>query len=335
MARLLALFEKWLRQPPRKEIGAANVDRRKLSDRREAFLQAAPELSTLSDEYEASVRFENASKLSPGTLSSNEKSPPLTLEDFMRIPPENLTAEILKHGADLTRDHSSLAGVKFTRDYRSLVKRMTQKDAKFISYVHGAFISDLMAAEYLVGQRDEFDPVSRKNAWLMKHPHFTPGPIVIHAMLMRRIRLHDLTDEHWGMLNDDVLRQIYLHRPNRARELAGELIDRPKILEDMIQSGYYPRNLDGNSMLAVRIDKSMTTHDLLTSLMKCHDDEPFELACLGGLLKRRPIAEVIAAADTLPLKKTLIKLYEKDELLVEARNDRHIKGMILEDDLGM
>ena len=306
--------------------------RQKGSDlRRQRFFATAPSLKGLGHAYDEAVHAERNVKISDYTEYTYI---PDSLEQFKLISPADLTPDVLKCGARFTRDIARKLGVRYSSNYGELVTRLHAANPSAIEHFHGAFISDLMAAEYVL--TEPLRPRQKvESQWIFDTKHFVPGPLFIHAVLLRDPFASPVGDWRKACVLDEVLESIVLTYPCKASQLCPPWLERHELLERMISEGFNPPGLDNNHTLSVRISTDMPLRDQLISLSKCEEGEYFEIACARGLIKRNAIEDVVAAADTWSLKGALLSLYSRDELMPHIRHDKMVKGRMIEEDLGL
>lgn len=318
MSRILELFAK-RPQPSEDEL------------RRQSFFAKAPSLKGLAKAYDDALEAERDVKVSDYTEYTYI---PDSLDQFKLISPVDLTPEVLRCGARHTRHIAKLFGVRYSGNYAELVKRLHAATPLAIEHIHGAFISDLMAAEYVLNE--PINPTQKiKSQWIFDTKHFSPGPLFIHSVLLRDPFSAPGGDWRKTGVIDQILKDIILASPGQASHLCPPWLERQELLEQMICEGFNPPGMNDNRALAVRISTDMSLKDQLISLSKCKSEEHFEIACVKGLIKRNSIEEVVSAADTWSLKGALLSLYSRDELMPHIRNDQVAKGRMIEDDLGL
>lgn len=291
----------------------------------------APYLAGQDQAYENSLKAEMNVKVANYT---HECYDPDSLLQFRMMQPEDLTPDVLKAGAIFSKSIARRLGVSYTSDYAQLVKRLHASSPQAIEHIHGSFISDLMATEYVLSLPHATD-LKGKIKDIFDTKHFVPGPLFAYTALLlapQAIPQGALRDT---CLDDAVLRSIVLKRPEVGRFLCPPVLQHHQLLEQMIAEGFNPPGLSGNTMLSIRISHEMSLKDKLISLSKCKDDEHFELACARGFIKRSPLEDVVAKANTKILKEILIRLYTREELLPHIKHDHVIKGRLLEDELGL
>lgn len=299
--------------------------------RRSAFFTSLPNLAGLHVAYDKAIESERNVKVPNRTSGTYD---PDSLEDFRKIDPADLTPSVLEAGAIYTKRIAKEMGARYTRNYAELVRRLHASNPRAVEHIHGAFISDLMAAEYVLGEQFG-DGRKAQVLKILATKYFVPGPLFALTVLLRAPEASP--DGEWwkACLNDEGLKAMVLHRPARARLLCPPSLQRQQLLEEMIVDGFNPPGLAGNPMLSIRISEDMSLKDKMISLSKCKDAEHFELACARGFVKRYSIADVVSAADTWTLKGLLTSLYTRDELIPHIRNDHVAKGRLLEDELGL
>lgn len=300
--------------------------------RRQNFFDKAPSLQGLHQEFEDAIESERDVKVSDYT---DYTYLPDSLAQFNLISPADLTPDVLKCGARLTRDVAKRMGVRYTSNYADLVKRLHAANPNAIEHIHSAFISDLMAAEYVMSKPLTEDGEAKSVGWIFGLKNFTPGPLFLHTLVLLEHSVPPFSGWRLESLKDEVLRAIFQGEPSRSSQLCPPWLARQNLLESMISEGFFPKGVNGNTQLSVRIDSDMSIRELLTSHMKCHSGEFYEITCLRGLIKRHPIEAVVAAAQTPQLKRTLVDLYPNDVLLPHVKKDHLIKGLMIEEDLGL
>lgn len=331
MNRLLEFFERHIAA---RRAGAPQRPMSALEERRRSrFFKKAPELLSLENEYKLAVDYEKQSRVSPAGSWDYGIAP--TLQQFKNLPAEALTPEALKLGASLTREVAQRIGVRYTSDYPKLVQRMYASDKCSIEHINGHFISDLMAAEYVLSEPLTEDNEPKPVGWLFGLKSFTPGALFMHAVILLEHSVPPFSGWRLESLKDEVMKAIIQAQPSRAPHLCRPWLNRESLLETMISGGFFPPGINGNTTLSVRIHNKMPLQELLTSHMKCLSQEHYEMTCLRGLIKRHPIEAAVAAAQTPQLKRTLVDLYPRDVLLPHVKMDNLIKGMMIEDELGL
>lgn len=300
--------------------------------RRQNFFAKAPSLVALHQAFDDAIQSERNVKFSDYTEYTYL---PVSLEQFKLISPADLTLDVLKCGARLTRDVAKRMGVRYTSNYADLVKRLHAANPNAIEHIHSAFISDLMAAEYVLSKPLTEDGEPKPVGWLFGFKNFTPGPLFMHTLILLEHSVPPFSGWRLESLKDEVLKAIFEARPSRASQLCRPWLARETLLETMISEGFFPRGVNGNTQLSVRIHSDMPLGELLTSHLKCLSGEHYEITCLRGLIKRHPIEDVVAAAQNPQQKRTLVDLYPRDVLLPYVKKDYLIKGVIIEEDLGL
>ncbi|MBI6882411.1 hypothetical protein [Pseudomonas putida] len=329
MHRLINLFDQWLKRK------ADPIDCNEMDlQRRQAFFLAAPELTSLEGAYRVAVAWEKALK-TVGVDSKPVTELPSTIDGFLRLRASDLTPEILKDGARFTKSWAKQIGARFTYDYAELVKRIHAKDKSSIEHIHPAFISDLMAAEYLLAMSKSSVQGSRQKGWLFQEADFVKGDLFMHTTILLDQDVPLASEWRLKSLKDSVLQAIVEARKGRAKQLCPPWLRRQDLLERMITDGFWPSGVNGNTTLSVRISDDMDIRDQMISFMKTRETEHYEATCLKGLIKRTPTEIVVACADTAALKKSLLRLYSREELLPYVKSDLHIKGMIVTEELGL
>lgn len=298
-----------------------------------SFIDRAPELKSLGSHYAAAIESEQSRAPAPEPIFAPEI--PSTLKEFLSTPPENLTLQILERGAHLSLHLAEESGVWFTPDYPELVRRMFAKKPNVLRNIHGSFISDLMAAEYVLYQPEPKGDQSIRHTWLFSVKHFEPRILFLNSLAVCNLRLPVFSEWRIKEIRDSVLLQTVKKYPEQASMLCKSWIGRQALVEQMIVDGFFPKDMDGNPHSSVKIKRKMPLKDALTSYMKCLDSEIYERTCLAGLIKRNSIEIVIEASDTPMLKRVLARLYAPETLLPFVSNDHFVKGRIIEDALGL
>lgn len=318
MSRILELFYR------RTELSAAEL-------RRKTFFTSLPNISSVQEAYDRALDAERNVKVADYTSYTYE---PDSLDHFRKIDPVNLTPDVLEAGAIYTQKIAKELGVRHTRNYIELVRRLHASNPQAVEHIHGALISDLMAAEYVLSVQLE-DGRRAKIEKLLGAKHFAPGPLFALAVLLRAPEASPDGEWRKTCLSDEVLKALVLSRPARARLLCPPSMERQHILEQLITDGFNPPGIEGNTMLSIRISESMSLKDKMISFSKCKESEYFELACVKGYIKRHSIENVVSTADTWTLKGLLPSLYGRGELIPHIQNDHVAKGRLLEDELGL
>jgi hypothetical protein len=307
------------------------------AERMDRFFSAIPELRPMGDCYAAAIASESAMSVVAG--ETDPRKIPKNLDTFLGFSSRlDHTSGVLSKAAELMRPLCVEYGVKFTPDYPELVRRLCAVDPACLRLVHGAYISDLMATEYLLHtNRREAGKVSIRDSchWLFSRNGFELKPLLINAWIVMGFDIPIFAEKKIDQLRDGVLIKMVERCPGKAKSLCGLVIDRPAVLEQMVTNGFFPKDLDDMPFTAVVINRQLSLRDALSSLLKCSDSDVYEAACLRGLIKRNTITEVIKAADCHRLKRVLAGLYTKQELLPWVTHDHIVKGLLLEDELGL
>jgi hypothetical protein len=308
----------------------------KAAQRMERFFTAAPELRSMGDCYAQAIAYEASKAKAPVPTDDNlPEQGPQNLQMFLSLPPSQLTEDWLIAGANLTRNLCKDLGVSFTSDYPDLVHRLFERDPNCLRQIHGAYISDLMAAEYLL-YRDPFkDGKLRSCDWLFSVRGFEPKPLFLNALMISGLNLPPFSGRRMVDVRDSVLKDTVKKFPHKASELCGSAINRPYLLEQLIVEGFFPKELDDQPFTPVVIKRTMPLAEAMASLLKCKNEEVYERVCLTGLIKRHTIGYVVKAAYNDRLKRVLPTLYTKEELMPFMKEDRFLRGLVLEDELGL
>lgn len=330
MHRLLNLFETWIRRK-----NEPFDDEHLVNQRRQAFFLTAPELISIRDAYQAAIVWEKAPKTAPVGSGGDPCVLPSSLDDFLKLKGSDLTEEVLKTGARLSRSWAKQVGARLTDDYAELVRRMHHKDKSSIELIHPSFISDLMAAEYLMDMSRRSLQGSRGKGWLFHQADFVKGPLFMHTAILLNQDVPFASEWRLKTLEDSVLKAIVEARKHRAKQLCPPWLRRQDLLERMITEGFWPSDLNGNKQLGVRISSDMSLRDQMISFMKTRENEQYEATCLKGIIKRNPTATVVAQADTEALRMSLLRLYTRSELMPHVKEDLRLKGMIVSEELGL
>lgn len=320
MSRVLQLFAQRIRP--------SGVERR-----RQNFFAKAPSLDALQQAFDDAIESERNVKVSDYT---GYTCFPDSLAEFKLISPADLTPEVLKLGARLTRDIAKRIGVRYSSNYADLVMRLHAKNPRAIKHFHGSFISDLMAAELVLS--DLRTPDIRKKLdyqWIFDTKHFIPGPLFVHSVLLCAPFSSPNGEWRKTLVVDKVLESIVISHPGSASQLCPPWLDKQELLERMITDGFNPLCLDDNMGMNVGVSWKMTLNELLISLSKCKGCDYLEIAYAKGLIKRNSIEDVISAARTGAQKGALLSLYSRGELMPFAGSDHVLKGRMIEDELGL
>lgn len=308
----------------------------KAAERMERFFAAAPELRSMGDCYAHAIAYESSKVKAPVVSDDNlSENAPQNLQMFLSRPPGQLTEDWLIAGAELTRKLCRELGASFTSDYPELVRRLFERDPNCLRKIHGAYISDLMAAEYLLYHEPFKDGKLRNCDWLFSVRGFEPKPLFLNALILNGLNLPVFSERRMAEVRDSILVETVKKFPYKARLLCEPVINRPHLLEQLIVDGFFPKELDDQPFTPVVIKRTMGLASAMTSLLKCRNDEMYETICLKGLIKRHSIGYVVKAANNERLKRVLLLLYTKDELMPLVKQDRFLKGLILEDELGL
>lgn len=306
----------------------------KAAERMEKLFEHAPALRSMGDCYAAAIASE--SKMVAVQNSERTVTVPQTLDQFLRqTPSENHTQQVLARACELTRPLCIEHGVAFTNDYPELVRRLFAAHPESLRNVHGAYISDLMAAEYLLYRPLVKTGYRQSGDWLLAAPGFSPGALYLNAMISCGLSLPIFSEHRSAQIRDSVLIDSVKKFPHTAFELCSKPLNRPHLLAKMIADGFYPPVIDDHPDNAVVIRRSMPLQDAMISLLKCERDDVYETAVLTGIIKRHSIGYVVKKADTERLKRVLPILYTAPELLPFVKEDQYIKGLLLEDGLGL
>lgn len=308
----------------------------KAAQRMERFFAAAPELRSMGDCYADAIAYESSKAEAP-TFPDGKQSEkaPKNLHMFLSLSPGQLNEEWLIAGAALTLNLSRELGVSFTSDYPELVRRLFERDPNCLRQIHGAYISDLMAAEYLLYREPFKDGKLRNCDWLFSVRGFEPKPLFLNALIINGFNLPVFSERRMVEVRDSILMETVKKFPHKARELCDRVINRPHLLEQLIVDGFFPKELDDQPFTPVVIKRTMGLASAMTSLLKCSKEEVYETICLTGLIKRHSIGYVVKAAYDDRLKRVLPILYTKDERMPFIKVDRFLKGLVLEDELGL
>lgn len=306
------------------------------AQRMERFFAAAPELRTMGDCYADAIAYE-ASKVKAPVVPDDKQAEtaPQNLQMFLSRSPGELTEDWLIAGAELTRNLCRELGVSFTSDYPELARQLFERDPNCLRQIHGAYISDLMAAEYLLYREPFKDGKLRNCDWLFSVRGFEPKPLFLNALIVNGLNLPVFSERRMAEVRDNILIETVKKFPHKARLLCERVINRPHLLEQLIVDGFFPKELDDQPFTPVVIKRTMRLADAMASLLKCRKDEVYETICLTGLIKRHTIGYVVKAAYDDRLKRVLPILYSKDELMPFMKEDRFLKALVLEDELGL
>jgi hypothetical protein len=192
-----------------------------------------------------------------------------------------------------------------------------------------------MAAEYLLYRPIHRDGYRKSGDWLFAVPGFSPRPLYLNAMISCGLSLPVFSGHRADQIRDSVLIESVKKFPHTAIELCSKPLNRPHLLVKMIADGFYPPAIDDNPDNAVVIRRSMPLADAMISLLKCNREDVYEATVLTGVIKRHSIGYVVMNADSERLKRVLLKLYTAEELMPLVKEDRFIKGLLLEESLGL
>jgi hypothetical protein len=303
------------------------------AQRMEKFFATAPELRCLGDCYAAAIASESAMAAVPDAKRTVKM--PQDLDLFIRLTSaENHTAEVLAKACELTRPICVKHKVAYTADYPELVRRIFAKNPELLRNVHGAYISDLMAAEYLLYRPLDHDGRRRSCDWLFAAVGFRPKPLFLNAMIASGLGFSVFSEHRADQIRDAVLIELVKKHPDWASMLCYRPFKRLHLLENMIANGFFPPVVE-DSLGAGVIRRSMPLADAMVSLLKCEKEDVYETILLMGLIKRHSIGYVVKNADSERLKLALLKLYTAEELLPLVKEDRFIKGLLLEEAIGL
>lgn len=304
-----------------------------ITERLRIFFERAPELKPLIADCMRSVEAE--SNMLPKQGNTQAMDLPRTLDEFLATPPDALTSEVLECGVELSRRLCHNYGVFYSGNYAEMVSRLYEKDRGSLVRVHGAFISDLMAAEYVLFQPalDTWDKATVLN--LLSVPHFQKGPLIHHAWVLVGAGIHARSPLYKAELSESVLMNIYNSRPTKAIALCPPWMNQAHVLERMVTDGLCPSTINLDPFQPVEIRSETPLGDCLAGYQRLKDYDIVELTCLAGLIKRHSIDVVIEAARTPDQRRTLLEIYPHDVLLQSARGGNFIKGILLEDAMGL
>jgi hypothetical protein len=214
------------------------------AERMEKFFHHAPALRSMGDCYAAAIADEAESAEAPVITDDNQPEKlPQTLQMFLWKPRDKLTKKCLQEGAQLSRKLCSDLGVSFTSDYPELVRRLFEHDPNCLRHIHGAYISDLMAAEYLLYRKPFEDGRLRSCDWLFSVRGFEPRPLFLNALIVSGLNLPVFSGRRIADVRDSVLKEAVKRFPHRARELCGREINRPYLLEQLIIEGFFSKGV--------------------------------------------------------------------------------------------
>lgn len=309
------------------------VNETALAERLGIFFERAPELKPLIADCMRSVEAE--ANMLPRQGGTQAIDLPRTLDDFRAIPPDALTLDVLECGAELSRRLCYNYGVFSGGQYGEMVSQLYAKDRGSVVSVHGAFISDLMAAEYVLFQPDR-DAYDKATAYkLLSLPHFQKGPLFYHAWVLVGAGIHAHDWLYKAHLNESVLLDIYRTRPIQAKALCPPWMNQANVLERLITEGLCPSKIDLEPFQPVAIQAETPLGDCLAGYQLLKDYDLVERTCLAGLIKRNPIDAVIKAATTSEKQRTLREIYPLDVLINRAGKNNFLKGLLLEDAMGL
>lgn len=304
-----------------------------VAERMQVFFERAPVLRPLQGDFIQSIEAE--SRMSSVQGQSTSVSLPGSLKEFLAMPADLLTEDVLSEGARLSWPMCERCFIPQVTDYAEIVSRLYEKNRNYLTLIHGAFISDLMAAEYVLYGPD-------RDAWdkgialtLVKHPQFKMGPLFTHAWVLVGTGIEALGPLFKAQLNESILVAFYKENPAQAGALCPPWMNQTHILEHIVQEGVCPSSLNLDPFLGFPIDNNTSLSDCLAGYQRLSNYDVKERTALSGLIKRYPLDEVINAAKTITQKKTLTALFPSNVLLKLSGRDHVIKGLILEESLGL
>jgi hypothetical protein len=192
-----------------------------------------------------------------------------------------------------------------------------------------------MAAEYVLYGPD-------RDAWgkgialtLEELPQFKIGPLFAHAWVLVGTGIGAFGPLFKAPLNVSILADFYKDNPDSAKALCPPWMNQAHILERIVMEGVCPSTLGLDHCLDFPIDNNTSLSDCLSGYQELSHYEVTELTAITGLIKRYPLEAVMEAAKTKPQKKTLAAIFPPDVLLTRSGSDHVIKGLILEESLGL
>jgi hypothetical protein len=304
-----------------------------VAERMRNFFDRAPELKTLESDFLLSIEAE--SLMRPVEGQTAPASLPHTLKAFLAMPADQLTEDVLREGARLSWPMCNRSFTPEITDYAEIVSRLYERDRNYLSQIHSAFISDLMAAEFIL-----YGP--ERDAWgkalamtVAELPQLKMGPLFAHAWVLVGAGIHAFGPLYRVQLNESILADFYKENVSKAKVLCPPWMNKAHILEKIVQEGLCPSKIGLDHCLGFPIDNKTSLSDCLTGHQKLSDHELLERTAIIGLIKRHPLKAIMDAAKSKTQKRALAALFPANALLKRCGNDHVIKGMILEDSLGL
>jgi hypothetical protein len=103
----------------------------------------------------------------------------------------------------------------------------------------------------------------------------------------------------------------------------------------MITSGLCPSTMNLDPFQPVEIRSETPLSDCLAGYQHLKDYDIVERACLSGLIKRHSLEVVIQAARTPDQRRSLLDIYPTDVFKETPKGGNFLKGILLEDAMGL
>jgi hypothetical protein len=257
---------------------------------------------------------------------------------FLAQPPSALTKDVLENGCHQTRHLCRLHKVEFTLDYQELVYRLVDKSILSLPELHGAYVTDAMAAKFILSQ--PMDTLKSKLNWsvMLKKPFFRPGPLFFNALVLRKLNVvSGLGVSGRELIRDDVLKAVLLKNGDCSPSLiTHNYFDRSHVIVDLVRNGWSPPKQEGlPDESSTQTNPELSVSTILYSFSKLQLGDEYIKAVQEGLIRRHPIQDVVLQANTPSKKDSLILLYSKEELMPYIKHDHYTKGLLLDQALGL
>jgi hypothetical protein len=306
----------------------ADVDRQLI----EQLLELEPSLSCLLGSYQDEVLPQN------GHFSDLWKVHKVGSQQwFLAQPPSTFTQDMLEGACHQTRHLCRAHNVEFTLDYQELVYRLIGKSINALEELHGAFITDAMAAKYILSQ--PMNSSSKKLKWspMVKKPFFRQGSLFLNSLVLRQLSIvGGLGTSGRDLIRDDILKAVLLKGDSDPSLLTYNYFDRTHVIVDMVRNGWSPSTKEGMpDETSTQTSEKLSLESLLYSFSKLRPGDEYIKAVQEGLIRRYPIQTVVLQANTPSKKDSLVLLYSKQELMPFIKHDQYTKGLLLDQAMGL
>lgn len=299
----------------------------------EQLLELEPSLSCLMSSYHEELMPEN------GHFSDLWKDHKEGSQQwFLAQPPSAFTQELLENGCHQTRHLCRVHNVEFTLDYQELVYRLVDENILSLEELHGAFVTDAMAAKFILSQ--PVGSTKSKLNWttMVKKPFFRPGPLFFNALVLRQLSVvGGLGSQGRKLIRDDVLKAVLMKNGDSPPSvITHNYFDHSHVIVDLVREGWSPpKNKGLPDETSIQTNEELSLSSLLYSFAKLKLGDEYVKAVQEGLIRRYPIQEVVSQANSPSKKDSLVLIYSKEELMPFIKHDHYTKGLLLDQALGL